>query len=407
MWRAEDQALLERLEDEEVLEALWRAEAPGAAPLHPRAAGLIHVLRSQPGGPEAIAAMQRGDSAPLVAWVRPSSMVGGPGPLLHHIAVYNARLADVPALSYEAIESARLCSLAAWIALAEERDYLERLARAVLGDDDEISRAVDSAALAPLEALGAAACGGARELSEAAERALRTLAHVSDACRISGCAATVRKRFETHAERLRARAIEAALAPISEAISDATARGRAEREGAALMQRVARVWRWAGGDEHVERYAVDVVTPIAWNVYHEPNSDSAMRQLIAPLEPLVDRLAWRIEADGSRIAYAGPCAQMYVFRSEIGSTSEERQRLVERSLAICPTHRNGRLILASLLVAEVRDRLDRAVMFMQGSDFHDLEVKLARAEELYPRTQGLDDLKARIAEARARSWWSR
>lgn len=407
MWRAEDQALLERLEDEEVLDALWRSEAPGAPPLHPRAAGLVQVLRARAGGPEAIAAIHGGDSGPLVAMVRPSTMIGVPGPLLHHIAVYNARLAEAPALSPERIESARLCSLAAWIALAEERTYLERLARAVLGDDGEVSRAVDSAALAPLDALGADARAGARELDDQARLALRTLAHVADACRISGCAATVRKRFETRAEQLRARAIEVALAPISEAISDATARGQAEREGADLMDRVAHVWRWSDGDEHVERFAVDVVTPIAWNIYHEPNSDGAMRRLIAPLEPLVDRLAWRIEADGSRIAYAAPCAQMYVFRSEIGATAEARQRWVERGLAICPSHRNGRLILASLIVHEVRDRLDRSVMFMQGSDFHDLETKLARAEELYPRTKGLDDLKARVAEARARSWWSR
>jgi hypothetical protein len=277
----------------------------------------------------------------------------------------------------------------------------------VLGQDGDVARAVEAAALAPLDSLGQEALSGARELSSAARQAVRTLTHVSDACRISGCSAVVAKRFERHAERLRARVIEAALAPIREAVSDATARGKAETEGAELMERVAHVWQWAAADEHVERFAVDVVTPIAWNVYHEENSDIALRRLIGPLDALVDRLAWRIQADGSRIAYAAPCAQMYVFRSEIGTNAEERRRWAERSLEICSSHRNGRLILASLLVQEVRDRLDRTAMFMQGSDFHGLESKLARAEELYPRTRGIDDLKVRLEQAREKSWWSR
>jgi hypothetical protein len=407
MWRSEDQALLERLEDQEVFELLWRAEAPSAKPLHPRAAGLIQVLRQRRSGLAALAAIHRGDPAPLLAAVRPESMTGLPGPLLHHIAIYNARLAAACQHDPERVERARKCSLAAWIALAQQGSYLEQLARAVLGEDGDIQSAVEAAAIAPLDELGKQALSGARELSSAAGQALRTLTHVSDACRISGCSAVVAKRFERHAERLRARVIETALAPISEAISDATARGQAETEGALFMERVARVWGWADADEHVERFAVDVVTPIAWNVYHEENSDIALRRLIGPLDALVDRLAWRIQTDGSRIAYAAPCAQMYVFRSEIGTNAQERLRWAERSLEICPSHRNGRLILASLLVHEVRDRLDRSAMFMQGSDFHDLESKLARADELYPRTRGLDDLKEKVAQAREKSWWGR
>lgn len=405
MWRPEDQALLERLEDEEVLELLWRTEAPGAAPLHPRAAGLIRALRLRSGGQAVLDAMRGGDAAPLLAALRPDSMVGMGGPLLHHLALYNARLADTRQ-DPEKVERARLTSLAAWIALSEERSYLTALAEAMLGDQD-VERAVTAAALAPIDAIGAAALGGARELENASRLALRVLAHVSTACRISGASPTATVRFERHAERLRAQAIDAALAPISEAISEATARGRAEREGAELMERVALVWHWSDQDEHVERFAIDVVTPIAWNVYHEDNSDAALRRLIRPLEPLVDRLAWRIEADASRIAYAAPCAQMFVFRSEMSTVVEDRRRWAEKSLQICPSHRNGRLILASLLVHEVRDRLDRAGMFMQGSDFMHLSEQLDRAQELYPRTRGLEELQERLKETRDKSWWSR
>ncbi len=407
MWRAEDEALLERLEDEEILGALWRSEAPGAPPLHPRAAGMIQLLRRLPAGAVAIAAMQGGDSGPLCALVRPPSMAGLPGPLLHQLAVYNARVAAATAGGSDE-EHARLTSVAAWVALVEEREYLEGFARAVVGEsEEEVERALAAAALAPLDELGATALAAARELRPEARVGLRVLAHIGDACRIGGASTELRARLDRHAERLRSRVIEAALAPITEALSDATARGRAEVEGAEIMERVAAIWRWADGDEHVERFAVDAVTPIAWNVYHEPNSDGAMRRLIGPLEPLVDRLAWRIEADGTRVAYAAPCAQMYVFRSEVGASPDDRRRWAERSLAICPSHRNGRVTLASLLLQEVRDRLDRSAMFMQGSDFYDLERKLSRAEELYPRSRGLDELKARVSEARDKSWWTR
>jgi hypothetical protein len=407
MWRPEDQALLERLEDEETIGALWRIDAPGAAPLHPRAAGMVQVVRALDGGAEAVAALRDGNPQPLLAMVRPAAMAGLPAALLHHLAVYNERLAMAPGVEPEAAERARLSSLAAWIALAEERRYLRALANALVDDAEEADRALADAAMEPIEEVGREALSGARELSTGAQRALRTLARVSDACRRSGCSATVGRRFERRAERLRARAIEAALAPIQEALSDATARGCAEQEGGALMARVAAVWRWADGDEHVERFAIDAVTPIAWNVYHEDNADAALRRLVGPLDPLVDRLAWRIEADATRIAYAAPCAQMYVFRSEISTSAEDRKRWAERSLELCPTHRNGRLILASLLVHEVRDRLDRSAMFMQGSDFAELEAQLARARDLYPRARGLTDLEERVARAREKSWWVR
>ena len=403
MWKREDQFLLERLEDEQILEELWRIEARGSAPLHPRAAGLIHELRATDEGSDAIARATSGEWAPLLEAVHPSAMRGRAGTLLHHLAVYNARVADS---SHDATEQerARLCSLAAWIALADEGSYLRKLVSAVL-DDEDVQDAIAQAALVPLDELGERATAGARERDEPSRRALSALGHVSDACRMSGCAATVESRFERHAARLRARAIDVALAPIREAVSDATARGQAEREGAALMQRVADVWHWAGGDEHIERFAVDTVTPIAWNVYHEEHSDRALRQLIAPLEPLVDRLGWRIEADGSRIAYAASCAQMFVFRSEVSTSAIVRRRWAERSLQICPSHRNGRLILASLLVHEVRDHLDRSPLFLMGAKMTELEAQLSRAEELYPRTRGLDDLKQRLADAKEKSWW--
>jgi len=55
VWRAQDDALLARLEDESVLERLWAYAAPGAAPLPARAAGLVPMLRAHDRGRDAIA----------------------------------------------------------------------------------------------------------------------------------------------------------------------------------------------------------------------------------------------------------------------------------------------------------------------------------------------------------------
>src|SRR5262245_33080267 len=96
MWRTEDQALLERLEDQRALAALWRAESREAPPLHARAAGMIALLRARPQGSAALAALAAGDVEPLSAMLRPASFAGFGPPLLHHLAVYNARLADAP-----------------------------------------------------------------------------------------------------------------------------------------------------------------------------------------------------------------------------------------------------------------------------------------------------------------------
>jgi hypothetical protein len=403
MWRAEDDALFERLRDERALELLWRAECPAAPPLHPRAAGLLAELRRLPGGADAIAALEGGNAAPLAALLRPASLRGLAPPLLHHLAVYHARAAA--AASGEARERARLYELAAWIALAEEKTYLQGYGRGVLGDGD-VDGAIARVTAEPLEALGAAAVAGAASLDDGARSALAALNRVGEACRLSGCAASVRRRFEQIADRHKNRAIEAALANVRSAIFDATARGQADREGPALMERVAATWRWSESDEHVELFAVDMVTPIAWHVYHQERSEAELRRLIRPLEPLVESLAARIRGDATRIAYAAPCAQMYVFRSEMASNKDDQRRLAEKSLELCPSHRNGRLVLASLLVQRVRDRLDRNAVFLAGSDLRELELEVARAEELYPRTRGLDDVKQAIASARQRSsWW--
>jgi len=411
--------LLQRIEDELLIERLWRAEMGTDCPLpHRRAAGLVAALRRLPKGAaaaaEAAADLQsevgKPDVAALQQMVRPDNMRGLSAELLHHLAVFHARRADSAQPGSDSALEAKTLSVAAWLALAGERRYLERLGSAMLGASasaEEIDDAIESAMLAPIDHLSRRARRGGRELTAAAYAALRALAAVPSACRMSGCEMKLQKRVEAHAVKGRSAAIDEALTPISAALSEATARGRAERDGAALMKRVAEVWRWSGEDEHVERYAVDQVTPIAWNIYNEHDNWRPLRELLRPIEPLVDRLAWRIDGDPRRIAYAAPCAQMFVFRAEISTAAEEQRRHAERSLQLCPSHRNGRLILASMLCNLVRDRIDSEGLLLTARSAGELEALIDRAEQLYPQTRSIEELRRTLIEARSRlKWWS-
>src|SRR5687768_1280221 len=124
MWRQDDEALLERLEDEILLERLWRFQAGAAEPPHPRAAGMITLVRALSGGREAIEEARAGRFDAFFAKLLPARIAVLPPELLHHIALYYGSLADALTGVADAIEpalEARKRSLAAWLALGEER----------------------------------------------------------------------------------------------------------------------------------------------------------------------------------------------------------------------------------------------------------------------------------------------
>jgi hypothetical protein len=411
VWRAGDEALLSRLEDEIVLAELWRAESNGGPAPHARAAGMISLLRKREGGEAAIAQVvqqileQRSpiDVSALRALTRATPLAGVDPQLLHMLAVFHGRVADALARSAPAPAVALYGrSMAAWLALGSEKSYLERSIRAVLGESSSqgsIDQAITDALQYPMRELGTRARRGARDLDADALTAMRALAQVPQACRIAGIEPRVASKMEAYAERQRAQAIEEALAPIGVALGESKALGKAEQRAAELIGRVVRVWHWSDRDEHVERYAVDEFTAIAWNLYHQPGYEP-IRGLIAPMEPLIDSLADRVENNPANIAYAAPCATMLMFRSDCSTTLEEQRRHAERSVAICPPHKNGRITLANVLCHEVRNRLDRGLL--PAAERATLLATLDRAQELWPDTKGVSELRQRLDRI---AWW--
>jgi hypothetical protein len=408
-WRTEDEALLQRLEDEILVERLWgffvgagsgcEPVTPSSAP-HPRAAGLIAELRRLPGGAEVVAgalrtSAQGGDVAGLARFVDGLVMKDCSPQLLHHLALFHSKAAvALEHLDPDSAATAWVRALAAWLALGEERAYLARLEDAVLrpGDAPE-AVGVSLPSRGPLELVADVARRAeatARDLGLAGRAALLALARTDEAARIAGASDTTAKRTRVFAQRQRNAAIEAALAVIGEGLDEANVRGELASSGRILLLRAIAVWTWTSNDEAVEHFVVDRIDKIGWELYRARNWDS-LRYLLDPFRPMFDSLARRIERDRDRsqIAYAAGCAQMFVFLAEVERVLEPKLESAERAVRICPTHRNGRLVLASALCDQAMHLMRTMVLFAPKKEVERVEALLERARSLYPETSSL------------------
>lgn len=404
-WRAEDEALLERLEDEALLTRIFEHQVgaavvrAGAARPHGRAAGLVSAARKEPGGDAVVARARAGDIVPLVRFLEAPPLRERRAELLHHLALHHALVArTLESVAPEAAANAWMRSLAAWLALAEERAYLLALTEAILGNETKAAARIppERVALEVIAEVGRRAESTARDLAPSGRAALLALAWIDEAARIAGVSDETEKAAHREAERRRNAAVEAALSPVNEAFEDAKARGTLSREGRGVLVRALEIWAWSAHDEAVEHFLVDRLGTVGWELYRARDWD-ALRDLLDPFRGMIDHLATRIERDPSKIAYAAACAEMYVFLSDVDRALARKLEYAERSVRVCPTHRNGRLTLASLLC-------DQAMAIMRGSmsviarkaQLDQVEALIARAEKLYPQTTDLPEAKAML-----------
>src|SRR5262249_43488155 len=124
-------------------------------------------------------------------------------------------------------------------------------------------------------------------------------------------------------------------------ITAAADRGAALTAAPDLFAQVHAAWIWSGEDEGVERFAVERASSLLWEAYRVPGWD-AMRRILVPLGPLVDRLATRIQADPTRVAYRGPTAQILAFVADVEPRRDGEKEIVERALRVCPSPRTAR-----------------------------------------------------------------
>ncbi len=416
-WRDEDERVLARLEDEAASATLWRAQAPVGAPAPPRGAwALAAAARVLADGVRAVAAAARGDSRDLRELLLVASYAGKPGPFLHASAVYFDRLASAyeetpgpdrtgQAQQEEAGAAARTRSMAAWLSLAEEATYLDALGRRLAhgaAEPSEAAHMARAAALAFFGDLAARARSGAAELDASGGRALATLERVGDACKLAGLESASTRTYLARAERERASAIDAALAPAMDEIMDLKAREDGAESAWPAFERVRQVWEWSGRDQAVEQFAIDQITDFAWDLYKKSRWTD-LSALLAPAVPLFESLEQRILRDPvGQLAYAAGCAQTLVFRSDVEKNASREWAYAERALALCPSHRNGRQTMAHLCCHRALRTLQEATFLTAAADIAGAAVLLERAAALFPDCRALPGAKAALEAARVR-----
>lgn len=413
MWRPEDDVLLERLENEAAIDRLYRHHVGAAAeraPLHPRSGGLAAEARRMPGGEAAVRAALEGDIAKLARLVDQPPLRDRKPEMLHHIALYFAKVAStMESLAPDVAANAWMRSVAAWMALGEERTYLQRLEEAILGTDKDGASAKSKARAelvpperVPLDVLadlGKRAEGTTRDLAPRGRAALLALAWVGEAARIAGAKEDTTRAAQAAAERRRAAALDAALSVVGEALDEANVRGELTATGRTILARAIDVWTWSGHDEAVEQFVADRLATIGWELYRAHDWTS-LRLTFDPFRPIIESFALRLEKDPTRIAFAAPCAQMFVFLTDIEQNPVRKMQLAERAVRLCPTHRNGRLNLASLLCDEAITAMRNMVLFTRKEELDRVTALVERAERLYPQSTELPEAKAMLERVR-------
>ncbi|UJR80051.1 hypothetical protein [Sandaracinus amylolyticus] len=410
VWRAADETLLSRIDDERVLASLWERAAPGAEALHPRAAGMVRLLRERPDASQAIAAAEAGNVAPLLGRLEPSRLEGWAPALVHHLALFHraraehaiARDAVSTSAARETLERALMLIGATWLALGRERAYLRGLATDVIAGalpSSEVERAVDAAALRGLDVIAAMAREGIETRSGGAAIALRVLGRVADVITIAGAEGALADRARDRALGLRSDLVHTMLTPLTIEIEELAAREWKPIEVASVLERARDVWRWAGEEVEVERFVVRELPRFAWDLYRARRWDD-LRLLLRPMEQPSDSLAMRIQRDPLELAWAAQCAQVLVFRAELAPTLDAQIGLAERGYKLCPTLRNARLVLADLLCARAERRLEGPAVLRAADAWQDAKRDITRAEEIHPELTRLPAAREKLARSR-------
>ena len=398
MWRPEDEALLQRLEDEAMLERLFAHHVGVSARVevhfpHPRAAGLVAIART-------LLPADARDTRDVSAFARvleTAPLVKRPPALLHHLALYFGAVADaLETISAEAAANARVRSLAAWLALAEEEAYVAELAHAVAPG---VASSPRQLVLDAIGELGRRAEGTSRDLGSRGRAALLSLAAIDDVVKLAGVGDPTARSAKTLADKSRAAAVDAALHAVGEAFDDASARGDLMTSAPRVLSRLLHVWHWSARDEAVEHFAVDRLGAAGWELYRARRWD-ALRELLEPFRPMIEHLAHRIETDPGRVAYAAACAQMFVFLSDVATDPNWRLEHAEHAVKICPAHRNGRLVLAALLCDEATTAMRTMMIVARKSEIERVEGLVKRAESLYPASEDVKQAKTMLERAK-------
>lgn len=407
-----DRALLERLEDESLLERVFRVRVEGArvqrttapAPVvAPRAAGLLVAMRGTESGREAVDRARAGDLTALDALLDAPLDGSAPPRLLHHLALFFASAADGARAqggsgSEERAATLELRALEAWALLLSEQRYLTQLAERVAGvalPRAEIHAAIEAAALERVRGLAQRATAGAEQRTADARAALGLLRRVEAHPLPAETSEAVVKRLRAECVRGARQAIDGALAVLTDRFAQAEADPdglRVERE---ILGDAAALYAWSQADWYVALFTLERAQTTGWSLY-KAKQWPALGALCETLRAMVDDAAQRVSSDPSALPYSSLVAQMLVFRAEMGSVLATRILDAERALRLCDTHRNARVILADLLAERANVTLDSTGVLGRDAALADARRDLDRADQLWAGLPRVASLRKRI-----------
>jgi hypothetical protein len=199
--------------------------------------------------------------------------------------------------------------------------------------------------------------------------------------------------------------VDHALEPLEDAFVEARLASDPVRAALAPLGTAARIWRWAGHEVEVERFVVEKLESFGWDPYRGSRW-SELRQLIDPCLPLLESLERRMLAlPSEHLPHRAKCAQVLVFRAEADMDPAREWAWAERALAVCPPHRNARLVLAHLCCDRAIRLVDRTSFLTVARDLAEARALVARARELFPQGRRMAEAEARLA--RAEQDWGR
>lgn len=293
-------------------------------------------------------------AGPLWAALLPPLSTDPPSPeVAHHLALLHARFAETTT-QHEAAVAHLERALVLWLWLWGQGTYLHALAAAIAGEGGPALLAGLPEAL--LEPLATALRVGRREPTPAARRAMAVLRAAGGLAARAGLPAERCAAVAALAARLRGAVVHEVVDEARIVAEQVDPLRASPEERAAPFQVVLAFTTWAGFDPETLVFLLDQAQDQAWELYRVHRMPE-VRALLEPLRPAIDELEARIAKDTDLLAYRALSAQMFTFLGETEGDLRAAIALLERAVAVCPTHRNARLILAGFLLEDATRRL--------------------------------------------------
>lgn len=423
-WRSADELVFTRLKEQRALQALWALEAvpgqPWVGGKGVRGARLIRELSQELQAADAVQRALQGFAQDLSALLA-GPFLGRPASLRHAAAVFAGKVADSwesrlrssAAAEASADERAqlegawerwlsnRIREQSLWLSLAKEKEYFEQIAKRLGLAKAELS--VAERIHAPMVTLTLKAADEQVRQSHFGTLCFGALARLDDAVRRQQLPSDVVQAFCEQLDQRVYRVIDQSLESLRDAFTEARAADAGVGAAEELSAKLRALWLWTGRSMHVEVFALEQLSPVAWHLSRAKDMPRLRRILAPSIELLFSMEARILREPVELLARAAICAEMLLFWAGVEQPPGEYTALVERALRVCPGHRNARQAMAQILCERAKTRLNFANAANHRNCIQEAAKLLEDARGLFPSCRNVEETTLKVAEAK-RQW---